>query len=63
MKKIILILLMGLSLIEGCENRRISHDVQQLIGSKIKFPQSLGQEAGLWLEQQCQIVSHVYAVP
>lgn len=40
------VLLMGLFLISGCENRRISCDVQQLIGSKIEFPQSLRQVAG-----------------
>lgn len=43
---ILLVLLTSLSLITGCENRRISHDVQQLVGSKIEFPQSLRQVAG-----------------
>ena len=46
MKNIILVLLTGLSLIAGCGNRRISRDVQQLVGSKIEFPQSLRQVAG-----------------
>lgn len=43
---ILLVLLTSLSLITGCENRRISHDIQQLVGSKIEFPQSLRQVAG-----------------